>query len=319
MTIAADPQAPLTSVVAGPAKKRRTSDNDSSSRTLISSRDLARGKGRAIYLVVLIATMVLFSLAFLFPLYWMVIGAFKDSAELSQPTPTLIPKNWHPETYSTAWATMQIVHFFGKTLLYAVGAWLFQIVFDVGVAYSLSKLRPIFGKWVFALILATLMVPSAALLVPNYLAVVDVPLLHLNLINTPFAIWLPAVANAFNIYILKRFFDQVPNDLLDSAAIDGAGRFRVLWHVILPISRPVLAVVSIFAVIGVWKDFLWPLLVQPNPENNTLSTALARLSIFVPREELMAGLVFASVPMIVIFLIFQRSILNGLTAGSIKG
>jgi len=288
-------------------------------RTLVSARDIGKGRGRAIYLIVLIATMVLFSLAFIFPLYWMVIGAFKDSAELSQPTPTLVPEQWHPETYRTAWQTMQIAHFFLVTLGYAAGAWLFQIIFDVGVAYALSKLRPMFGNVVLALILATLMVPSAAMLVPNYLAVVDVPLLHINLINTPFAIWLPAVANAFNIYLLKRFFDQIPNDLLDSAAIDGAGRARALWHVVLPISRPVLAVVSIFAIIGVWKDFLWPLLVEPDPSKNTISTALSRLGTEVPREELMAGLVFASIPMIVIFLVFQRSILNGLTAGGIKG
>jgi len=168
--------------------------------------------------------------------------------------------------------------------------------------------------------LASLMLPAAALLVPAYLAVVDVPLVHLNLLNTPWALWLPGAANAFNIYVLKRFFDQIPDDFLDAASIDGAGGLRTLWSIVLPLSRPVLAVVSIFAVIGIWKDFLWPLLVLQDPETQTLSVALSRLSATgrVPLNEMMAGLVIASLPMIAVFLAFQRHILGGLSAGALK-
>jgi multiple sugar transport system permease protein len=148
-----------------------------------------------------------------------------------------------------------------------------------------------------------------------------VPLFHVNLLNTPWALWLPAAANAFNVYVLKRFFDQIPNDLLDAAAIDGAGRLRQLWSIVLPLSRPVLGVTSIFIIVAMWKDFLWPLLVLQDPESQTLSVALARLANTsqVPPTELMAGLAIASVPMIVVFLIFQRSIIGGLSAGSLKG
>jgi multiple sugar transport system permease protein len=169
--------------------------------------------------------------------------------------------------------------------------------------------------------LASLMLPAAALLVPTYLTVSSVPIVHVNLLNSPWALWLPGAANAFNIYVLKRFFDQIPDDLLDQAALDGAGRLRILRSVVLPLSRPVLAVVSIFAVIGMWKDFLWPLMVLQDPKSQTLSVALNRLSATgrVPLDEMMAGLVIASIPMIVIFLVFQRHILNGLSAGSLKG
>jgi multiple sugar transport system permease protein len=178
-----------------------------------------------------------------------------------------------------------------------------------------------FGKLVLGMMLASLMLPASALLIPAYLTVVDVPLVHLNLLNTPWALWLPAAANAFNIYVLKRFFDQIPDDLLDQAAIDGAGRLRILWSVVLPLSRPVLAVISIFAVIAMWKDFLWPLLVLQDPNAQSLSVALSRLAstTFVSPTELMAGLAIASVPMIVVFLVFQRQILAGLSAGGIKG
>jgi multiple sugar transport system permease protein len=250
-----------------------------------------------------------------------VTGALKLPKEAMLPDPTFIPRSFHPDTYADAWSQLQIAKFFLNTVWYALGGWLIQLVIDVAAAYALSKLRPVFGKVVLGLMLASLMLPSAALLVPAYLTVTDVPLFGVNLLNTPWALWLPAAANAFNIYVLKRFFDQIPNDLLDSASLDGAGRLRVLWSIVLPLSRPVLGVVSIFAIIGIWKDFLWPMLVLQDTDKQTLSVALSRLSNTsqIPPTEMMAGLVIASIPMIVIFLIFQRSIIGGLSAGSMKG
>lgn len=313
MTLDARPSA-----LPAPARRRR-SDADVAARTLISARALNQGKGRILYLLVLWATMIAFTVAFVFPLYWLVTAALKSPSELATQPPTLVPTEWHPENVGAAFTNLQIHKFLWNTAVYAFGAWAFQIVFDVAAAYALSKLRPRFGNIILGAILATLMVPAAAMLVPNYLAVVEVPIFDVNLLNTPFAIWLPAVANAFNIYVLKRFFDQIPNELLDSAAIDGAGRLRVLWSVILPVSRPVLAVISIFAIINVWKDFLWPLLVEPDPEKYHLQAMLYRVGSVIGRDEFMAGLMIASVPMVIIFLIFQRHILSGLSAGSIKG
>ncbi|GAA3351934.1 carbohydrate ABC transporter permease [Amorphoplanes nipponensis] len=266
-------------------------------------------------------TIAVFVLVFLVPLYWMFASAVKSPAEYALSTPTFIPHSWHPENYATAWSSMRIARYFLNTVLYAVGGWLIALIFDVGVAYALSKLKPVLGKILLGAVLASLMLPASALLVPAYLTVVDVPLVHVNLLNTPWALWLPAAANAFNVYVLKRFFDQIPDDLLDAASIDGAGKLRQLWSIILPLSRPVLGVVSIFIIIALWKDFLWPLLVLPEPEAQTLSVALSRLANTsqVPPTEFMAGLAIASVPMIVVFLIFQRSIIGGLSAGSMKG
>lgn len=290
-------------------------------RTLISPASLCSRRGRAVYLTVLAGTVVVFLLVFFFPLYWMITGALKHPIELAQPTPTFVPESFHPESYVDAWSELRIAHYFVNTVYYAIGGWVLQLVFDVAVAYALSKLRPVFGRLVLGMMLASLMLPVAALLVPAYLTVADVPILHVNLLNTPWALWLPGVANAFNIYLLKRFFDQIPDDLLDAASIDGAGRLRTLWSVVLPLSRPVLAVTSIFAIIAMWKDFLWPLLVLQDPEVQTLSVALSRLSITsqVALNELLAGLVIASIPMVIVFLIFQRSILSGLSAGGLKG
>ncbi|GAA3192704.1 carbohydrate ABC transporter permease [Dactylosporangium siamense] len=290
-----------------------------SQRSLISDSELQRRP--VLYRVVLWSLALLFVALFVFPLYWMVTGAVKTPLELAQPVPTLVPHSWHPETYADAWRKLEIGRYLFNTTFYAIGGWLFQLTVDVAAAYALSKLRPRFGNLVLGGMLASLMLPAAALLVPSYLTVADVPLLHLNLLNTPWALWLPGAANAFNIYVLKRFFDQIPDELLDSAGIDGAGRLRMLWHVVLPLSRPVLAVVSIFAIIGAWKDFLWPLLVLQDPSTQTVSVALSRLAFngYVTPNEMFAGLAIASIPMVVVFAVFQRSILSGLSAGALKG
>ncbi|NGO79871.1 carbohydrate ABC transporter permease [Streptomyces sp. YC504] len=293
--------------------------SDTAERTLIAPSELNRRTGKFLYRFVLTTTLIGFTVVFVFPLYWMASGALKSSRELADPSPTLFPGSFHPEAYTEAWTNTGLGKHFLNTLILALGAWLIQLIIDVAAAYALSKLRPVLGNIVLGMMLATLMLPVSALLVPTYLTVTDVPLIHLNLINTPWAIWLPAAANAFNIFILKRFFDQIPQELMDSARIDGAGPVRVLVSVILPLSRPVLAVVSIFAVVGVWKDFLWPLIVLPDPAKQPITVALSRLSEFLPANQLLAGMVIASIPLLVLFLIFQRHIIAGLTAGSLKG
>ena len=292
---------------------------DFAPRTLVSTAQKSTGRGRVVYWLVFTGVLVAFTAAFLFPLYWAVTGAMKSSVELAQTPPTVVPRDWQPETYQQAWTGLDLARYFRNTFVVVIGAWAVQLAVAVPAAYALSKLRPRLGGLVLGLMLATLMLPAAAVLVPTYLTVVDVPLVHLNLLNHPAAIWLPAAANAFNIYVLKRFFDQLSEELVDAARIDGAGPLRTLWYVVLPVSRPILAVVSIFAVVAAWKDFIWPLLVFPDPGKQTLSVALQRVAPDIPINYLLAGLVLASLPMVAAFLVFQRQILAGLTAGSLKG
>ncbi|MET9227361.1 carbohydrate ABC transporter permease [Lentzea sp. NPDC003310] len=276
-------------------------------------RTLTRGTG-PLYWVVLTGTLVLFTAAFLLPLVWVLLGAFKPPAELAQQPPTILPQTWEPGAYVEAWNYMELGKFFVNTLVVAIGAWAVQMAVIVPAAYALSKLRPLFGNAIMGLMLATLMLPSTAVLVPVYLTLTD-----LDLLNNPAGIWLPAAANALNVYLLKRFFDQIPEELLEAARIDGASTWTTLVRVVLPISRPILAVVSIFAVVAAWKDFIWPLLVFPDPAKQTLSVALQRFAPDTPINLLLAGLVLASLPMVALFLAFQRHILAGLTAGGVKG
>jgi multiple sugar transport system permease protein len=289
------------------------------SRTLISPAARHRTRGRVLYWIVLAAVVAVFTLVFLGPLYWMVTGGFKSTHEIIQNPPTLVPRHPDAGTYVDAWRHLNLARLLLNTVYYAFGALAFQLVFDVAAAYSLSKLRPVLGNLVLGMMLATLMIPSAVLIVPQYLTVVSLPIVHISLVNTPWAIWLPSVTNAFNIFLLKRFFDSIPEDLMAAAAIDGASPTRTLLLIVLPISRPILGVVSIFAVVNAWKDFLWPLLVEPDPTRQPVNIGINSLALNVSPNEVIAGLTIASVPTILFFLIFQRNIMSGLTTGSIKG
>ncbi|MGN9810045.1 carbohydrate ABC transporter permease [Micromonospora sp. BQ11] len=292
---------------------------DSGTRTLISHAQLRRGRGKILYWAVLTGVVVGFTLIFLGPLYWMVTGALKSGQEIAQTPPTLVPRDPQWQNYADAWNNLDLAKLLFNTFYYAAGAVLFQLVFDTAAAYSLSKLRPIFGNVILGLMLATLMIPAMVLIVPQYVTVIDLPILHINLLDSPFAIWLPLVANAFNIFLLKRFFDSIPEELMAAALMDGATPLRTLWSIILPISRPILGVVSIFAVTAVWKDFLWPKLVMPSPETRTVSVGIYAFSGGTPMNVVIAASVIAALPTVIVFLIFQRNIMSGLTTGSLKG
>ena len=288
-------------------------------RTLVSPLALRTPRGRIIYWTILTVTVVGFTGAFVFPFYWMVSGALKSPDELAQIPPSFFPKSVDFSVYKEAWDQLQLGVFLKNTALYAGGAWLFTLAVDVSAAYALSKLRPVLGKLVLGAMLATLMIPPMVLLLPTYLVAKDLPILHLDLLNTPWAIWLPAAANGFFVFLLKRFFDSIPRELLEAAEIDGASPLRILWSIVLPVSRPIIGVVSILSVVTVWKDFVWPLLVLPETDKMSISVGIASLSAQMPQNVLIASLVIASLPTILVFFVFQRSIMAGLTAGSLKG
>ena len=144
--------------------------------------------------------------------------------------------------------------------------------------------------------------PPIVLLVPLYLTVVKVPIVGIGLVDDYWAIWLPAGASAFNVILVKRFFDNLPREIFEAARVDGAGPFRLFWSVVLPMSRPIIGVVSVFAVIATWKDYLWPLLVLREPDLQPLSV---RLPILAPTTDLgvfIAALTISSMFPIVLFL-----------------
>lgn len=300
------------------AEKRMTDKAGTArARTLISSAQLNRPAGRRWYRLSLGLTLTIATVVFIGPLYWLATGGFKSSNELVRIPPTAFPAHPQTQAFSEAWSRLGMAQLLWNTIVYAGGALVLQLVFCVAAAYSLSRLRPILGNVILGMMLASMMIPAAALVIPQYLTVLDLPVLHWDLQNTPWVIWLPTVANAFSIFLLKRFFDSIPSELLDAAAIDGASPLRTLWKIVLPISRPILGVVSIFAVVAVWRDFLWPLLTVPAHE--TLNVGVQTAATSMPENALIAGLFLASIPTIVFFLFFQRNIIGGLTAGALRG
>jgi len=288
-------------------------------RTLISPARLNGPGGKRVYWVLVVLTVVLFTLVFIGPLYWMVIGGLKSGQEVAQVPPTFYPKHPEARNYADAWTALSLARLMWNTIYYAFGALAFQLVLDVAAAFAFSKLRPVLGKAILGLMLATLMIPATVLVIPQYVTVINLPVLHVNLLNTPWAIWLPAVTNAFNIFLLKRFFDSIPEDLMAAAAIDGAGPLRTLLFVVLPMARPILGVVSIFSVTAVWKDFLWPLLVEPAPGKRTVNVGIYAFSTGLTQNVVIAGAVIAAIPTVIFFLVFQKNIVAGLTTGSLKG
>jgi multiple sugar transport system permease protein len=303
------------------ARQSRHRRASPATRTLISSVALNRRRGRITYRVVLTLVIVVFTLVFIGPMYFLFTDAVKPTQEVIATPPTLYPHSVNLGNFGQAWNRLDVGKMLWNTLYYAFGALAFQLVFDVAAAYSLSKLRPVLGNIVLFLMLATLMIPVTVLVVPQYVTVANLPIAGWNLIGTPEAIWLPSVANAFNIFLLKRFFDSIPSDYVDAAAVDGASRLMTLWRIILPMSRPILGVVSIFSLVAVWKDFLWPLLVEYGytPTRETLNVGVWQAQVGVPENLLIAASAIAAVPTIVFFLIFQRNIMAGLTAGGIRG
>jgi multiple sugar transport system permease protein len=296
---------------------------ESFERTLVSPLVLTHPGARAIYwsvfALLLISTLVTFG-----PLYWMFSSALKSSIEIFQSPPTIWPLHPAWSNYSNAWNVLQYPLYFGNTLILAAGAVILQLLVSATAAFSLSKLRPAGKNIIQFVFFSTLMVPPVVYLIPQFVNISNLPLIHVSLINNWAGVWLPESASALNILILKSFFDTIPTELTDAARLDGASPWQLFSRIILPLSRPALAVVTIFTVVASWKDFLWPLLVLFNPEVQPLSVAIyheagINSNFPLPFNYLMAGLVLASVPPILLFLLFQRQIIRGINLTGLRG
>jgi multiple sugar transport system permease protein len=289
-------------------------------RGLISSADWRRRRVRWTLRVVQGVTLVFLLVVGLGPLLWLAKSSITPTQDTLRTPMALWPHGFDLGFFATAWNQTHIDRYFLNTVWIAAGSWLVQIVVATSAGYALSVLRPRFAGVITALVLATLFVPSIVLLVPLYLTVVDVPLFHFRLIDTFWAVWIPAGASAFNVIIVKRFFDNLPREIFEAARVDGAGPFRLFWSIVLPMSRPIVGVVSVFAVIGTWKDYLWPLLVLRNPNIQPLSVRLPTLQPTTELNIFLAALAIATLIPIVLFLFFQRMFLRGGgLSGAIKG
>ena len=254
------------------------------------------------------------------PLLWLAKSAITPTADtLSRPM-ALFPNGIAWSNLSVAWNEVEVGRYFWNTVVLAIGSWLSQIIVATTAGFALSVLRPRYARLLTGLVLATLFVPAVVLIVPLYISIVDPPLIDRSFVDSYWAIWLPAGASAFNVVLMMRFFDNLPREIFEAARIDGAGPFRLFTAIVLPMSRPILGVVSIFAVLASWRDFLWPLLVLTNPDIQPLSVRLPAIQSQTELGVFLAAMFIASLVPIAAFLIFQRSFLRGSgLSGALKG
>jgi multiple sugar transport system permease protein len=300
--------------------RRRARRDAASGQSLISTADWRRpgirwgvGTAQALLLVGLLV-------AGLGPLLWLAKSAITPTVDTISHPMSLFPHSTAWSNLREAWSNVNVGRYFWNTVVLALGSWASQILVATTAGFALSVLRPKYARVITGLLLTTLFVPAVVLLVPLYVEIVHPPLIHHSFIDSYWAIWLPAGASAFNVVLVTRFFDNLPREIFEAARIDGAGSFRLFVSVVLPMSRPILGVVSVFAVLASWKDFLWPLLVLTNPDEQPLSVRLPTIQSQTGLGVFLAALFIASLVPIIGFLIFQRSFLRGTgLGGAIKG
>ena len=254
------------------------------------------------------------------PLLWLAKSAITPTNDTISHPMSLFAHGAAWSNLRDAWVNVDVGRYFWNTIVIAIGSWFSQVFVAATAGYALSVLRPKYAKVINGLLLTTLFVPAVVLLVPLYIEIVKPPLVHHTFIDSYWAIWLPAGASAFNVVIVKRFFDNLPREIFEAARIDGAGPFTLFFRIVLPMSKPILGVVSVFAVIASWKDFLWPLLVLDNPAKQPLSVRLPAIQSQTELGVFLASMFIACLVPVAGFLIFQRSFLRGSgLGGAIKG
>jgi cellobiose transport system permease protein len=257
---------------------------------------------------------VLFSV---FPFYWMLVMASNTSGDIFAYPPKLLPGSHLLENMGKVMDQVDLLAPLGNTLFVAVVGTTLVLFFDSLAAFAFAKYDFPAKKALFALLLATMLVPAQMSLVPSFIT-----LSWLGWVGSLKALIIPGMANAFGIFWLRQYAtNSVPDELIHAARVDGAGFFRQYWSVVLPLLRPGLAFLGIFGFIASWNDYLWPLIVLTNPDTITLQVALQQLQGVLFGSDyavIMAGAVMAVTPLIGVFLIGARNLIADLAAGAMK-
>ncbi|MFE5292736.1 carbohydrate ABC transporter permease [Isoptericola sp. NPDC056618] len=302
------------------AARRRATPSDDGDRGALSAPDWRRPAVRWGMGGTHVLLLVLLVVVGLGPMLLLAKYAVTPTQDILRTPLALFPHGIAWENLERAWNDVQVSRYFLNTVWLALGSWAVQLVVATTGGYALSVLRPRYGKVVQALVLSTMFVPAVVLLVPLYLTILDPPLLGRSLVDSFWAVWLPAGASAFNVLLVQRFFDNLPREVFEAARVDGAGPYRLFWSIVLPMSKPILGVVSVFAVIAAWKDFLWPLLVLKDPAIQPLSVRLPAIEASTELGVFLAALAISTVLPVAMFLVFQRLFLRGAgLGGAVKG
>ncbi|SDM26955.1 carbohydrate ABC transporter permease [Sediminibacillus halophilus] len=265
---------------------------------------------RAVVLFILFAGGLLVSLPFI----WMILSSFKNDREVLSIPPTLFPENPTFQHYIELFQNLNFGVYLINTLIIVLFS-MFGLLLNTMAGYGFGKFDFRFKEGWFMIVLITMMIPGQVTMIPTYLI-----LNEMGLTNTMAGIILPGLIAAFNIFLIRQFMVTVPDDLIEAARLDGAGEFYIFFKLIIPLAKPILAVQVILTFIASWNSFLWPLIVANDESLYTLSVGLALLQDEnVTNYGLqMAGSAFMVVPIVVIFMIFQKYIVEGFNVSGIK-
>ena len=251
------------------------------------------------------------------PFVWMVLGSFKAQGEFLRLPPTWLPEQPTFNNFQRLIDQLDMPRFFFNSIVVAVAVTIGNLVFSPMLGYALAKLK-FGGKGVLlGLVLATLMLPGAAILVPQF-----VLMSALGLVNTYPALILPFLAGPFGVFLTRQFFSGLPDELLEAARMDGASEFRIFWTIAMPLAGPVLATLGILTFLATWNSFIYPLVMAQEPEMYTLPVALATFATGQYQADhgmLMAGALVLVLPILILFVVLQRWITEGIATTGLKG
>jgi len=251
----------------------------------------------------------------IFPFALMVLTSLKEGGAALTAISKLIPEQPTLQNFVDVWVTDSFAIYFRNTAIVTAAVILGNIVFDSMVAYALSRHNFMGKRGVFLVIIARMMIPIQVLIIPLY------ELMHwLNLYDTLIALILPTLVQGFGVFLLKQYFDGIPRSLDEAAIMDGANDFQILWRIIMPLAKPAIAVLVINTALTSWNAFLLPLILTSSEGTRTLSLGLALYSnrFGVDFIHQMAASSISALPILAIFLVFQRQIISGLTKGAVK-
>ena len=271
-------------------------------------------------LVLSYAALILLTVVFVAPLLWMLSTSFKTNVEATQLPPNWIPEEFTTESYSTIFKTGEsqtpVLRWFLNSMAAASAHTILVLVTASMAAYALARMNFLGRKILFATIIATLFIPQFVFLMPNYL-IVDT----FGWLDTLLAVIVPGAAGAFGVFFLRQFFLSMPHELEEAALIDGASRLQIFLRIILPLSKAPLATLAVLSFLTNWNDFLWPLYVLFSPKSLTLPPGLSNLQNAYTTDYavIMAGGVVASIPVLLVFILAQKYVIQGVSRSGLKG
>jgi len=285
---------------------------------LIINNELKRSSvSEKLSFVISMVFLFLLAFFFLFPLYWMLKGALQPSFMAIQLPPSFLPIKMTFSNFQKLFTKTPAIRWFLNSVIVSGSSTLLTVIFSSLAGYAFGK-KTFWGKnFLFWILLTAMMVPKQVMLIPLY-----VLMNNYHLYNTYPGQFLPMVAWPFGLFMMKQYMQTLPNDFLQSAKIDGANEWLLFWKIVVPLSKPVIATTAILTFVNTWNDYMWQLVIVKDINMATLPVGIAKFAyseMSVDYGLLMAGATFGAIPMIAIFILFQKYFVKGITMGSIKG